>query len=78
MLFCIDYVSDSIYHLGDPYLSLYTLVGYSYKESILFGTIQYLAVHVDQCRAHLDLVGWTTFDGAAHVLSCGYPYISHS
>ena len=29
-------------------------------------------VHVDQCRAHLDLVGWTTSDGAAHVLSYGY------
>ena len=29
-------------------------------------------VHVDQCRARLDLVGWATSDGAAHVLSYGY------
>ena len=42
----------------------------------IFGTIQYLAVHVDQCRARLDLMGWATSDGAAYVLSCGYrgPY----
>ena len=39
---------------------------------MLFGTIQYLAVHVDHCRARLDLVGWATSDGAAHVLSYGY------
>ena len=26
--------------LGDPYLSLYTLEGYGYKENIIFGTIQ--------------------------------------
>ena len=39
---------------------------------MLFGTIQYLAVHVDQCRARLDLVGWATSYGAAHVLSYGY------
>ena len=58
--------------LEDPNLSLYSLEGYGYKESILFDTIQYLAVHVDQCRACLDLVGWATFDGAAHVLSYGY------
>ena len=29
-------------------------------------------MHVDQCRARLDLVGWATSDGAAYVLSCGY------
>ena len=29
-------------------------------------------VHADQCRARLDLVGWATSDGAAHVLSYGY------
>ena len=29
-------------------------------------------MHVDQCRARLDLVGWATSDGAAHVLSYGY------
>ena len=34
--------------------------------------MQYLAVHVDQCRARLDLVGWATSDGVVHVLSCGY------
>ena len=30
----------------------------------------------EQRRARLDLVGWATSDGAAHVLSCGYrgPY----
>ena len=43
-----------------------------YKVSILFGTIQYLAVHVDQCHARLDLMGWATSDGAAHVLYYGY------
>ena len=62
--------------LGDPCLSLYTLEGHGYKESSLFGTIQYLTVHVEQRRACLDLVGWATSDDAAHVLSCGYrgPY----
>ena len=54
--------------LGDPYLSLYTLEGQGYKESSLFGTIQYLAVHAEQRRERLDLVGWATFDGAVHVL----------
>ena len=65
-----------IYPLGDPCLSLYTLEGYGYKESILFGTIQYLAVHIDLCHARLDLVGWATPDGVAHILSYGYrgPY----
>ena len=29
-------------------------------------------MHVDQCRARLNLVGWTTSEGAAHVLSYGY------
>ena len=58
--------------LGDPCPSLYALEEYGYKESILFGTIQYLAMHADQCRARLDLVGWATSDGATHVLSCGY------
>ena len=29
-------------------------------------------MHVDQGRACLDLVGWATSDGAAHVLSYGY------
>ena len=29
-------------------------------------------MHIDQCRARLDLVGWATSDGAAHVLSYGY------
>ena len=29
-------------------------------------------MHVDQCCARLDLVGWATSDGAAHVLSYGY------
>ena len=29
-------------------------------------------MHVDQCRARLDLVGWAISDGAAHVLSYGY------
>ena len=43
--------------LGDLCLSLYTMEGQDYKENILFGTIQYLAVHVEQCRARLDLVG---------------------
>ena len=44
--------------------------------SILFGTIQCLAVHAEQRRARLDLVGWATSDGVAHILSCGYrgPY----
>ena len=58
--------------LGDPCLSLYTLEGQGYKESSLFGTIQYLAVHAEQRRARLDLMGRATSDGAAHVLSCGY------
>ena len=33
-------------------------------------------MHAEQRRARLDLVGWATSDGAAHVLSCGYrgPY----
>ena len=43
--------------LGDPYLSLYSLEEQGYKESSLFGTVQYLAVHAEQCRARLDLVG---------------------
>ena len=62
--------------LGDPCLSLYTLEEQGYKESSLFGTIQYLTVHAEQRRARLDLVGWATSDGAAHVLSYGYqgPY----
>ena len=54
--------------LGDPCLSLYTLEGQGYKESSLFGTIQYLAVHAEQRRARLNLVGRATSDGAAHVL----------
>ena len=58
--------------LGDLCLSLYTMEGQDYKENILFGTIQYLAVHVEQRRACLDLVGWATSDGVAHVL--GYPH----
>ena len=57
------------YPLGDPCLSLYTLEGQGYKESSLFGTIQYLAVHAEQHRARLDLVGRATSDGVAHVLS---------
>ena len=43
--------------LGDPCLSLYTLEGQGYKESSIFDTIQYLAVHTEQRRARLDLVG---------------------
>ena len=43
--------------------------GWGYKESILFGTIQYLVVHAEQRRARLDLVGRATSDGEAHVLS---------
>ena len=30
-------------------------------------------MHVDQCRARLDFVGWATYDGAAHVVCRGYP-----
>ena len=56
------------YPLEDPCLSLYSLKEQGYKESILFGTIQYLAMHVEQRRARLDLVGWATPGGAAHVL----------
>ena len=61
---------------GDPYLSLYSLEEQGYKVSILFGTIQCLVVHAEQRCACLDLVGWTTSNGAAHVLSYGYqgPY----
>jgi len=75
-LFCRCIDLDVSCPLGDPYLSLYSLEEQGYKESILFGTIQYLAVHAEQRRARLDLVGWATSDGAAHVLSCGYrgPY----
>ena len=58
--------------LGDPCLSLYSLEEQGYKESSLFGTIQYLVMHAEQRRARLDLVGRATSDGAAHVLSCGY------
>ena len=29
-------------------------------------------MHIDQCRAHLDLVGWATSNGVAYVLSYGY------
>ena len=54
--------------LGDPCLSLYNLEEQGYKVSILFGTIQYLAVHAEQRRACLDLVDWATSDGAAHVV----------
>ena len=54
--------------LGDPCLSLYSLEGQSYKKSIIFGIIQQLAVHAEQRRARLDLVGWATSDDAAHVL----------
>ena len=64
---CIDL--DVSCPLGDLCLSLYTMEGQGYKESSLFGTIQYLAVHAEQRRACLDLVGWATSDGAAHVLS---------
>ena len=56
--------------LGDPCLFLYTLEGQGYKESSIFCTIQYLAMHAEQRRACLDLVDWATSDGAAHVLSC--------
>ena len=55
--------------LGDPCLSLYSLEEQGYKVSILFGTIQWLAVHAEQRRTRLDLVGWATSDGMAHVLS---------
>ena len=74
-MYCIE-MYGSLCPLGDPCLSLYTLEGQGYKESSLFGTIQYLVMHVEQRRARLDLVGWVTSDGAAHVLSCGYwgPY----
>ena len=52
--------------------------GVELQESIIFGTIQYLAVHVDQCRACLDLVSWATSDGAVSIeylrqSSEGYP-----
>ena len=30
-------------------------------------------MHVDQCRARLDLMGWATSDGAAHIICRGYP-----
>ena len=60
---------DASCPLGDPCLSLYTLEGQGYKKSSLFGTIQYLAVHAEQRRARLDLVGRATSDGAVHVLS---------
>ena len=55
--------------LGDPYLSLYTLeeVGLQGKYPIWYYTIACGAR-----RARLDLVGWATSDGAAHVFSCGY------
>ena len=43
--------------------------------SILFGTIQCLAVHVEQRRARLDLLGWATSDGAAHVLGAIPPQL---
>ena len=58
LVYCID-LDDHVDRcpLGDPCLFLYTLEGLGYKESIIFGTKQYLAVHVDQCRARLDLVG---------------------
>ena len=29
-------------------------------------------MHVDQCRACIDLMGYATSDGAVHVLSYGY------
>ena len=60
---------DVSYPLGDPYLSLYSLEEQGYKVSILFGTIQCLVVHAEQRHACLDLVGQTTSDGVAHVLS---------
>ena len=44
--------------------------------SILFGTIQCLAVHAEQRRARLDLVGRTTSDGAAHVLGAIPPQVA--
>ena len=65
LVYCIDLDNQVACPLGDPYLSLYTLDGQGYKESILFGTIQYLAVHVEQRCARLDLVGQATSDGAA-------------
>ena len=59
--------------LGDPCLSLYSLEEQGYKVSILFGTIQCLAVHAKQRHSCLDLVGWATPGGAAHVVYHGYP-----
>ena len=70
-MYCIE-MYGSLCPLGDPCLSLYTLEGYGYKESSLFGTIQYLMVHTEQHCARLDLMGWATSDGATHVLSYGY------
>ena len=61
--------------LGDPCLSLYTLEGQGYKESSLCGTIQCLAVHAEQRRARLDLVGRAISDGAAHVLGAIPPQL---
>ena len=48
-MYCIE-MYGSLYMyvscpLGDPCLSLYTLEGQGYKESSIFGTIQYLVVH---------------------------------
>ena len=37
--------------------------------------MQLLAVHGEQRRARLDLVGWATSDGAAHVLSAIPPQL---
>ena len=45
-------------------------VGLQGKYSIWYNTIACSARRVG--RARLDLVGWATSDGAAHVLSCGY------
>ena len=66
---------DVAWRLGDPCLSLYTMEGQGYKESSLFGTIQYLAVHAEQRRARLNLMGWATPGGTAHVLGAIPPQL---
>ena len=52
-----------------PLLLLIYSGGVGLQGKYPIGTIQYLAVHAEQRRARLELVGQATSDGAAHILS---------
>ena len=74
-MYCIEmYESCS---LGDPCLSLYSMEGQGYKESIIFGTIQKLAVHAEQRAVHA-LILWAGPPLMVRPMSCLVDTVGHT